>query len=75
MERALASAWEEYGAMERESKGEGDRARWKTGREAGQKGRVKEGVAVFVSHRRVGQNERTEQRVKWRKEVRQMRRG
>lgn len=34
MERALASAWEEYGAMERESKGEGDRGRWKTGREA-----------------------------------------
>lgn len=48
MERALASAWEEYGAMERKSKGEGDRGRWKTGREGGQRGRVKERVAVFV---------------------------
>lgn len=38
MERALASAWEEYGAMERKSKGDG---RWKTGRAAEQKGRAK----------------------------------
>ena len=36
MERALASAWEEYGAMERKSKAEWDTERWKTGREAGQ---------------------------------------
>lgn len=52
MERALASAWEEDGAMERKSKGEGDRGRWKTGRQAGLKGRAKEQVAGFVVHRR-----------------------
>lgn len=56
MERALASAWEEYGAMERKSKAEGDTERWKTGREAGQKGKVKEQVAVLVAHACVGQN-------------------
>lgn len=38
--------------------------RWKTGRQAGQKGRVMEQVAIFVSHRRAGQNEVTERRVK-----------
>lgn len=59
--------------MERKSKGEGDRKRWKTGRAAGQKERARE--RVFVAHRRVGQNEGTEQRVKQGKEVRQMRRG
>lgn len=75
MERALAPAWEENGAMERKSKGEGDRGRWKTGRQAGQKGRVKERVAVYVAHRRVGQNEVTERRVKRGKEARQMRHG
>ncbi|KAJ4934101.1 hypothetical protein JOQ06_006908, partial [Pogonophryne albipinna] len=41
MERALASAWEEDGAIARETKDEGDRGRWKTGREAVQKGRHK----------------------------------
>lgn len=64
MERALASAWEENSAIERKSKREGDRGRWKTGRQTGQKGRVMEQVAIFVSHRRVGQNEVTERRVK-----------
>ncbi len=75
MESALASAWEEYGAMERKSKGEEDRGRWKTGRQAEQKRRVTERVTVFVVHRRAGQNEVAEQRVKEGKEARQMRRG
>lgn len=75
MERALASAWEESGAMERKSEGEGDRGRWKTGRQAGQKERVKERVAAFVAHRRAGQIEVTARRVKRGKEARQMRRG
>lgn len=75
MERALASVWEEYGAMERKSKGEGDRGRWKTGRRAGHKSRAKERVAAFVAHRRVGQNEVTERWVKRGKETRQMRHG
>lgn len=49
MERALASAWEEYGATERKSKGEGDRGRWKTGRDAGQK-RESEGTSRGICH-------------------------
>lgn len=75
MERALASAWEEYGAMERKSKGERDRGRWKTGRHTGQKGRAEERLAVFVAHRHGGQNEVTGRGVKWWKEDRQMRCG
>lgn len=60
MERALASAWEEYGAMERKSKGAGDKGRRKTGREAWQKGSLKERVTVFVAHRLAVQREVTE---------------
>lgn len=41
----------------------------------GEKERVKERVAALVAHRRAGQNEVTERRVKRGKETGQMRRG
>lgn len=63
-ESALASAWEEYGAMERKSKAKGDRGRWKTGRQSGQRGRAMEQVAVFTLHSCVDQHEQEELRVK-----------
>ncbi len=60
--------------MERKSKGEGDRGRRKTGREAGE--RESEGTSHGIRRAQTctaGQNEGMERRVKQGKEVTQMR--
>ena len=75
MERALASAWEEYGAMERESKGDGDTGRWKTGRERlGRKGEWrKESPRLSRTDAYRSKQREQSEGLNWRKEVRQMR--
>lgn len=56
MERALASEWEENSALERQSKGEWNRGKWKHGIKAEQQREKKEWATTFVARRRAGQN-------------------
>lgn len=56
MGRDLASEWEENSALERQSKGEWNRGKWKHGLKAEQQREKKERATTFVAHRRAGKN-------------------